>query len=387
MKFSKIILASVLMLGFLPASAQDAAEAEEKPQYDFKPHFYLDVLPLGGQYTIGELDKFGDLFSYNAQINFGQQVNPNWGWRLSLNAMTSKAGSEPTEAFSKKAWKWHYLSPTADLVFGLSNIIGGYNPNRWVNVDIFAGVGVNYAWSNGEAGDALAEYELERRVAQIEWMEGYEPMRYYWNHNNWSLAGRFGALADIRVTDNWRIIVEANANIVNDKYNSKKAGNSDWFFNGLAGVRYHFGEYVSKRAPRKCNSETIYVEKPVVKEVIKEVEKVVVKYEPLRRDVFFTIGSSKISNAEMQKVQDIVLYMNEHPQSKVSITGYADSATGNATINAKYAEQRAQAVYDVLVKTHNIDPARITKDSKGGQIELYGGNPAKNRVAICIAGE
>ena len=382
MKFNKIILASALMLGFLPASAQDAET--EKPQHDFKGHWYIEAMG-GAQYTLGETD-FSDLLSPNVQLAGGYEFNPNIGLRLSVNAWQSKGGSDAIASFTQQTWKWNYIAPTVDVVFNLSNIIAGrYNPNRVYNLSIFAGIGANFAWGNDEAGDALAYYEANSKAGS--WVKGFEPLRYYWDGNKTSLAGKFGLINDFRITDNWRIEVELNASTVSDKYNSKKAGNSDWYFNALAGVKYHFGKYASKREPRKCNSETIYVEKPVVKEVIKEVEKVVVKYEPLRRDVFFTIGSSKISNAEMAKIQDIVLYLNEHPNAKVSVTGYADSATGNPTVNAKYAEQRAQAVYDVLVKTHNIDPARITKDSKGGQIELYGGNPAKNRVAICIAGE
>ena len=375
MKLNKIILASALVLGYFPASAQ---EATEKPQYDFKGHWYIEAMG-GAQYTLGETD-FADLISPNAQLAVGYDFNPNLGLRLSVNAWQSKGGTDAiSNYFAKQTYKWNYVAPTVDLVFNLSNIIAGYNPQRGVNVSIFGGIGANFAFGNDEAND------LKNNYYKGIWAPGFEPMRYCWE-NETSVAGKFGAIFDIRLTDNWRLEVEANANVVDDHYNSKKAGNSDWYFNALAGLKYNFGKYVTKREPVKLEPETIYVEKPVVKEVIKEVIKEVVKMQPLRRDVFFTIGSSRISNAEMQKVQDVIAYMNEYPASKVSVTGYADSATGNASINAKFAEQRAQAVYDVLVK-NGIDASRITKDSKGGQLELFGGNPAKNRVAICVAAE
>lgn len=383
MKLNKIILASALMLGFLPASAQDAAE---KPQYDFKGHWYIEAMG-GAQYTLGETD-FGNLISPNAQIAAGYEFNPNIGLRLSVNAWQSMGGSEPKIVDKRfelgyRTWKWNYVAPTVDVVLNLSNIIAGrYNPKRVYNLSVFAGIGANFAWNNDEAGEVKADYE-----SKGEWVTGFGPLRYYWEDNRTSIAGKFGLINDFRITDKWRIELELNASTVDDHYNSKKAGNSDWYFNALAGVKYHFGHYVSKREPRRCDSETIYVEKPVVKEVIKEVVKEVVKDAPLRRDVFFAIASSKITNAEMQKVEDIVTYLKAHPAAKVSVTGYADSATGNPTINEKYAAQRADAVYDALVNKYGIDAARITKDSKGGQLDLYGGNPEMNRVAICIAAE
>ena len=63
MKIKKIILSCMLMLGFVSASAQEP----EGPDYVFNPHWYVQVQPVGGQYTLGELS-FSDLFSYNAHI-------------------------------------------------------------------------------------------------------------------------------------------------------------------------------------------------------------------------------------------------------------------------------------------------------------------------------
>ena len=46
-------------------------------------------------------------------------------------------------------------------------------------------------------------------------------------------------------------MLEGNANITSDKYNSKKAGNADWYFNALAGLRINLGKSHTKTEPVK----------------------------------------------------------------------------------------------------------------------------------------
>ena len=68
------------------------------------------------------------------------------------------------------------------------------------------------------------------------------------------LTGRFGFDVNFNVTDRLQLGLEANANFLNDNYNSKKAGNADWYFNTLVGVKYAFYRD-TRHAPassRKC---------------------------------------------------------------------------------------------------------------------------------------
>ena len=78
MNIKKSILSCMLMLGFVSASAQ---QYEERPDYVFNPHWYVQVQPLGAQYTLGEIS-FGDLTSYNVQAALGYQFDkcsePAW---------------------------------------------------------------------------------------------------------------------------------------------------------------------------------------------------------------------------------------------------------------------------------------------------------------------
>jgi outer membrane protein OmpA-like peptidoglycan-associated protein len=175
-----------------------------------------------------------------------------------------------------------------------------------------------------------------------------------------------------------------NANLLTDKYNSKKAGNADWYFNALAGVKVNLGKAYTTRFIPAPEPEIRYVEKVVEKVVEVPAQVETPSVEPLRRDVFFKINSFKISQDEMPKVKDIADYMQKNPKAKVLVTGYADAGTGNDRINNRLAAQRADAVVTMLKSDYGISADRISYDSKGARVQPFAENDM-NRVSICIA--
>jgi outer membrane protein OmpA-like peptidoglycan-associated protein len=379
MKMKKTILSCLLALGFLTASAQDQ---QPKTEYVFNPHWYVQIQPLGIQHTLGEVD-FGDLNSYNVQAAIGRQFNPVVGARLAVNAWQSKAGSK-IENYKYK-WDWKYVAPSVDVTFNLSNLFCGFNPNRVFNFGVFAGLGANIGFSNDKAADARAAIKSNYPSAPnyYFWDEA-DNLAYLWSGTKVRLLGQAGVNADFKVSDAVSIGVELSANTLNDKYNSKKAGNWDWYFNALAGVKINLGSTYSTREIPPIVPETLYVEKIVEKEVIKEVPGPPATVEPLRRDVFFLINKTNIRPEEAQKVKDIADYLNAHPTAKVMVTGYADAGTGNNKINDRLAAGRADAVVKSLKKDYGIAESRISYDSKGSRVQPFAENDM-NRVSICIA--
>lgn len=379
MKMNKILMSGLMSLACFTASAQTETE------YVFNPHWYVQG-QIGGQYTLGEIG-FGDLLSPNLQLGAGYNFNPVVGARFNVNLWQSKAGSE---IYGKKYdWKWNYVAPTVDATFNLTNLICGFNPERKWNVGVFAGLGLNIAFSNDDAADA--QKAINAAVAANNGLDKFEDqtLRYLWSGTKCRLFGQVGANVDYKLNDALSLGLEVSANTMSDKYNSKKAGNSDWYFNALVGVKYNLGSTFTKKTrstSSRGNSPETVVTEPVVKVVEKVVEKPVevAKVQPIRRDVFFTISSGAISIAEMQKVREIAEYMKANPKAKVTVTGYADHGTGNANINKRVSEKRSQAVYDALVNKYGISASRISKESKGDTEQPYA-EQILNRVTICIA--
>lgn len=370
----KTLLSAILVAGCMTAAAQEQAKTE----YVFNPHWYVQG-HVGGQYTLGEVG-FGDLLSPNVQLGVGYNFNPVVGARFALDAWQSKAGSEINS--NKYTWKWKYVAPTIDATFNLSNLICGYNPERLVSVGVFAGLGLNVGFSNDDAQDVN-----KKIIASYPAYNGDQALRNLWNGTKVRLFGQLGANVDFRLDDQWKVGLELQANTLNDHYNSKKAGNADWYFNALVGVKYTIGKSYSKStagAQRTANPtyNDQQNERVVEKVVEKRVE--VEKQQPLRRDIFFTIASTKITIAEMQKVKEIADYLKKYPNAKVEITGYADKGTGNKTINSRLSAQRAKVVVDALVNNYGISSGRITSSSKGDSVQPFS-EQVLNRVSICIA--
>ena len=197
-------------------------------------------------------------------------------------------------------------------------------------------------------------------------------------------VGRFGLGTNLRLTSNLFFNIEVNANVLSDKFNSKKAGNVDWQFNALAGFTIKFGKTSRKTEP-------VYYEPtpqpaPSVKEEPKPVqEPIPVKQEKvsMTENIFFTINSSKIRTEEEQKIEKLAEFMKNHADCKVTICGYADKQTGNADINERLSKNRAEAVATML-KEKGIDNQRITIDYKGDTVQPFA-TIEENRVSICIA--
>ena len=376
MKLNKVILSGVVALSCVSASAQEA----DKTVNVFTPHWYAQA-QIGGQYTLGEIG-FGKLLSPNAQVGVGYNFNQVVGARFSLNTWQSKAGQKFDGNTYK--WKWNYVAPMVDATFNLTNLFCEYNPDRLVEVGVFGGIGANIAWGNDEAADAKAAI-LKSEAATEALKYGATPLENLWDGTKTRFVARVGANVDFRVSDRVKLGVELSANTLSDKYNSKKAGNPDLYFNALVGVKVALGEtHTTKVIPAPKPVEKIIeriIEKPAPAPAPKVESKVV--EENFRRDIFFPIGNSNIAKSQLTKIAEIVEYMKENPDAKITLTGYADKGTGSAAFNDKIAARRAQTVYNTLA-AKGVAKSRMIKQSKGSRVQPFEENDM-NRVTICIA--
>ncbi len=375
MKINKLLLAGAMLFVGASAMAQETVT-----EYSYTPNWYIQG-QFGGQETLGETS-FGHLFNPNAQIAGGYNFNPYIGARLAVNAWQSKGAlnlmTENGNMFNQ--WKWNYVAPTVDAVVNLTNLIGGYNPHRLVDVDLLAGIGANIAFGNGQAND------VNNTLLQMN-ATGLEKI---WDGTKARFLGQFGLDVNFNVSEHVAVGLEFMANVLPDGYNSKKAGNADWYFNGLVGVKYTFGPKYSKttrviEAPAPAEPKVIerIIERVVEQAPVTNVKEEV-KPEILRRDVFFRINTYAISKDEMAKVNEVAEFLKNHPNATVVITGYADKGTGTKAINLRLSKQRAETVAKTLKEKFNIASNRIVVKSMSDTEDQPYSDPVDNRVAICI---
>ena len=357
------LLIAILTVSSTVAFAQEQRQIKEEGKTVFKPHWFMQV-QAGAAHTVGEAD-FTDLISPAAAVNVGYKFAPAFGARLGVSGWQAKAGwVTPSQTYQYK-----YLQGNLDLMADLSTLFCGFNPKRVFNGYIFGGVGLNHAFDNDEAN------ALDTRSYELE---------YLWQDKQNLVAGRMGLGCDLRLNDRLAINIEGNANVLSDKFNSKKAGNCDWQFNVLVGLNIKLGKSYKKTAPVYYEPEPI-VEQPKPQPVVKqpEPEPVAVVVEPMKQNIFFALNSALLQKDQQSKIDAMVAYMEKYPASKVAITGYADKETGNPRINMTLSEKRAKIVADAL-KDKGIAPDRIVTDFKGDTVQPFR-VPEENRVSVCIA--
>ena len=330
MKLRNSLTAIVLGLSTLAGMAQTGPQnlrIKEEGKTIFNPHWSMQ-LQAGASHTVGEAS-FGDLISPAMGIYAGYQFSPVWGMRAGLSGWEAKgAWVNP-----KSVYKYNYLQGNVDATLDIANLFCKYNPKRFFNPYMFAGIGINGAFNND---DAVALNNA-----------GYK-MEYIWEDDKVNVVGRMGLGTNLRLSDKVYFNIEANANVMSDHYNSKKAGNADWQFNALAGFTIKFGKTYKKTEPVYYDPEPVRPAPEPVVEPEPEPAPAPVVVEPLQKNIFFLIRSSKIRESEMSKIEALVSYLNEHQNAKVTICGYADKGTGNVSINEHLSKQRAHSVLEAL---------------------------------------
>lgn len=102
--------------------------------------------------------------------------------------------------------------------------------------------------------------------------------------------------------------------------------------------------------------------------------------ENLETNVYFEIGKSVVSAAQMPNVERVAIFLKNHPEATCTIKGYA-SKDGPEDLNIRLANNRAKAVYDLLTGKYKIKASRIK--SEGNGISEMFSEPEWNRVSIC----
>ncbi len=367
----KLTLALVALSALIPGRmfSQETGRLLEPARTEFNPHWSMQ-LQAGGGYTVGEGDKFKDLLSPAAALNFGYSFSPAFTLRFGASGWQARgAWVAPYSVY-----KYNYLQGNVDAVLSLTNLFCGFNPSRTLDFYGFLGAGANFAFHNDDAV-RIADTGMD-----------FEKL---WRVHRWGFAARGGLGVNIWVSPRVAINVEANANMLPDNFNSKRGSHFDWQYNGLVGVTIRLGK-------NKRTIPAVYEEIPVAQPEPKPAPAptpapapapavVAEKPQPVTEDVFFTINSAKIRESEAAKVAHLVDYMNANPEAKVTITGYADKDTGTSRYNMALSQRRAAAVSEALQKA-GIAADRIIVKAMGDTEQPFVVND-RNRVAIAIATE
>lgn len=349
----KVLMATLLLAGAgITANAQNS---------DTKVNNWFIQPQLGATYTVGD-QGIGDLITPAGQLSFGKYFSESVGARLAISGWRGNGiGSNG----------FYYGAATVDGLFNMSSLFAGKNPERFFNASLIAGIGYNQTFGENKRG---------------------------------SFMGRAGLQGKFRLNKAFDLNLEALYNGVGDKWNGLDDHSFDSYISVLVGVSFKFGTGFNFACP---DCETVYYDndcydEDYVQSLNKKINDMKAEMaahkcpeqqpcpeaEPCKPQmlghVLFGLAKTNVEPTQEMEIEAMANYLKEHPDTKVTITGYADKGTGSEQINKELARKRALAVAELFKNKYGIPEDRLLVDSKGDAEQLFSTNEW-NRVVFMIA--
>lgn len=364
-KITKYAAAVALLCGVSTAAmAQDNKE-------EFKPYWFAGV--QGGVQTTFTNYNSLKLLTPQFALQFGRWFAPEFGARLHVMGYDQKGGiAEGQFGLDKQTYKFKACTADIDFLFNMSNILCPQRSCKDFNWIFLAGFGSNYSWDYDEFKTLAYNNDfLSNHPAYHDQVCGTK-------HSTFN--GRLGTAFEYDVTNSLSLNLELQANYKNDLYNLKTNDKNDWQAAAFIGVTFKIGK--AKKAPAPVQEvEPIYETRVDTVWYDDTSYKTVETDASLRRDIHFDIR--KNDPISQQTVSEIVDFVKNNKDVKVTVTGYADKGTGNKRVNMKYSKKRAEALTDALVKA-GVPAEIITTEWKGDTVQPFADNDA-NRATITVA--
>lgn len=285
-----------------------------------------------------------------ASVAIGKWFTPGLGLRTKVSGIWGKANGD----------SFKYWNAQEQVLFNLSNMFCGYNPKRVYNCIPFAGAGFARNMSSdmyamGMSIGLLNEFNINKRVAinlELGWnrlendfySEGHanNGPRGWDSHDNY-LYAELGLTLNIGKTG-WAKVPDVDA--------IKALSQSQ------------IDALNAQLADSKSENERL-------KAMLNEKPKEVAMPESIKQfittpvSVFFNIGKTDVANPkDLVNVEALAKYAKTN-NSKIMVTGFADSATGTPQINHKLSVKRAEIVKGELIKM-GVHADNISTQAHGG---------------------
>ncbi len=341
----------------------------------------------GAQIYFGDHDRqasFGDRLSGALDIAVGKWFSPEIGVRLMYSGLSAKGATQKGHLAHSTGvdvpgkggngyWleksKFNFFNFQIDAMFNASNIIWGYNEKRVYNLSPYVGLGVM------RVSDKPAET---------------------------AIAGHFGLLNSFRLTSCLDLNLDIRGTLVNDDFDSEPGGRKgEGLLTATLGLTYKFSPRGWNRGKnvirtvyntaeikamqeklRQMSEENARLQEALAKGN-KEEAQTIVKQIASSNLVVFPIGKSTLSNEARVNLGMLAEVIKKgDPHSVYTITGYADEGTGSEELNRELSKERADAVYDCLVKEFGISQSQLRIDYKGGVDNMFYDDPRLSRAVI-----
>lgn len=336
----------------------------------------------GVQVYFGDADSkqsFGKRLAPAMDISLGKWFTPGIGLRVGYMGLQAKGASTSPYApyascnsFTKDGetyykQKWNMMNLHGEVMFNLSNMFAGYNPNRVYSFIPYAGIAWLHAWDTPKTDE---------------------------------MGLTVGLINKFRLSPALDLNIEARGTLVKDGFDGEKGGNSKEGLGALTvGLTYKFkqrdfnrGTVIStgisesemRRLQNQLRDAQAYNNqlKDEIEALRNRKPEVVYKETSANdsRVVFFQIGKSNLTSRDLVTVQMMAESIKATDKT-YKVVGYADSATGSKALNQRLSEARANAVKDALIK-EGVKESQLEVVGMGGVDSVFGKDNQLSRVVI-----
>ena len=307
--------------------------------------------------------KHYDLFAkqrrtFGASVAVGKWFSPGFGLRTKLQlGKAKKVGMRDVSTLK-------YWTLNEHLLFNMSNLLCGYNPNRVWNVTPFIGggvtrnasislyamqlsAGINSSWRLCRNLDVYAEVGWNRMEEDFDGYEGYNNRGkhngYGWEDKDNNLYAEIGLTFKLGKSG-WDKTPDVDA------FKAMSQSEIDDLNNKIKNAQDE-GDRLRRELAQAPKDD---IQTKSFKELIAT---------PI--SVFFNINRTELARLkDLVNVRALAKYAVEN-NNRLLVTGYADSATGTPAVNQKLSEGRAKRLVEELVKM-GVKRSNINVAANGG---------------------
>jgi len=290
-------------------------------------------------------------------VALGKWFTPGIGLRTKLQGIWGKTVTDANNYGNHNS----YWVLNEHVLFNVSNMLCGYNPNRVWNFIPFIGGGIGRTmthnlYATDLSAGILNEFRVSKKVAinfELGWnrlesdIDGIEKTNAHrgWDSHDNNLYAEVGLTFNLgKATwektpdvDAIKALSQSQIDALNAQLNDANAENA------------RLKEMLANQKPAEDRTVKEFVTTPI--------------------SVFFNLDKSVIaSQKDLVNVRALAQYAKEN-NSNLLVTGYADSATGTPKHNQGLSERRANTLADELVKM-GISRDNIKTVGKGGVDDL-----------------
>lgn len=355
--------------------------------------------------------KFFDRLSPALNVHAGKWFTPGLGLRVGLTGYQLNGVSgysdhgdgkwnnriregyikHPVEVYAKEKGGGYDLHKTdikyfnlhVDAMFNLSQMIAGYDEDRFYSFIPYAGIG----WVQ-----TINKASVPTKAIRNNDGHSYE------------VSANIGLINRFRINRALDINFDIRGAYMNDRFDQQLGGRwGEGVLSATVGVAYNF----PKRGWDRATTTTVRVGEGTLASLRDRLSELQLANDDLRRQlenalnrevtaenvasqpllVTFPIDRWVLSKKDRVNLGFLAEAIKANPKMVYSVVGFADRGTGSSKRNVFLSRKRADVVYNCLVKEFGVSEAQLKKDFKGGVANMYYNDPRLSRAVLTKVAE